>query len=55
MVPGFCKFITNGTLVFYFYHKWYLFTQNNLFKNQLDETIHSVKKKKKKRTKHNQS
>jgi hypothetical protein len=30
IVSGFCKCITNGTSVFYFYNKWYIFTQNYL-------------------------
>jgi hypothetical protein len=30
MIPKFCKCITNDTSVFYFYHKWYLLTQNYL-------------------------
>jgi len=32
MALGVFKYITNGTLVFKSYHKWYLFTQSYLFK-----------------------
>jgi hypothetical protein len=53
MVPRVFKCIINGTTVFYFYPKWYLITQNNLFRNQPDETIEAVNKKKMKLTKNN--
>jgi hypothetical protein len=53
MVPKVFKCIINGTSVFYFYLKWYLITQNNLFKNQPDETIEAVNKKKMNLTKNN--
>jgi hypothetical protein len=49
MVPRVFKYIINGTSVFYLYPKWYLITQNNLFRNQPDETIEVVNKKKKKK------
>jgi hypothetical protein len=46
MVPGVFKCITNGSSVFYFYPKWYIIKQNNMFRNQPDETIEAVNKKK---------
>ncbi len=45
MVPGVFKCITNGSSVFYFYPKWYIIKQNNMFRNQPDETIEAVNQK----------
>jgi hypothetical protein len=54
MVPEVFKCIINGISVFYLYPNWYLITQNNLFRNQPNETIEAVNKKKKKKKKKNE-
>jgi TRAP-type mannitol/chloroaromatic compound transport system permease small subunit len=45
IIPKFCKCITNDTSVFYFYHKWYLFTQNYLLTFSIRVLQHVVEQR----------